>query len=75
MPAHLIDFSTLKQYNDNFKYICVVIDVFLKMTFTVFFKTKLSSDMIRAFKEVLLKIGWFQKSQTDLEKEFFNRPF
>ena len=31
--------------------------------------------MIRAFEEVLPKIGRFQKLQTDLASEFFNRSF
>ena len=31
--------------------------------------------MIRAFEEVLPKIGHFQKLQSDLVSEFFNRPF
>ena len=35
-----IDFSSLKQYNDNFKYILVVIDVFSKKGFIFFLKTK-----------------------------------
>ena len=75
MRAYLIDFSFLKQYNDNFKYILVVIDVFSKKSFLSFLNTKTSSDVIRAFEEVLPKIGRFQKLQTDLGSEFFNRPF
>ena len=75
MQADLIDFSSLKQYNDNFKYILVVIDVFSKKGFISFLKTKTSSVVTRAFEEVLLKIGGFQKLQTDLGSEFFNRPF
>ena len=31
--------------------------------------------MIRAFEEVLPKIGRFQKLQTDLGSTFFNQPF
>ena len=75
MQADLIDFSSLKQYNDNFKYILVVIDVFSKKGFISFLKAKTSSEVIRAFEEVLPKIGRFQKLQTDLGSEFFNRPF
>ena len=61
MQADLIDFSSLKQYNDNFKYILVVIDVFSKKGFISFLKAKTSSEVIRAFEEVLSKIGRFQK--------------
>ena len=75
MLADLIDISSLKQYIDNFKYILVVIDVFSKKGFISFLKTKTSSEMIRAFEKVLPKIGRFQKLQTNLGSEFFNRPF
>ena len=75
MQADLNYFSSLKQHNDNFKYILVVIDVFSKKGFIFFLKTKTSSEVIRAFEEVFLKIGPFQKLQTDLGSEFFNRPF
>ena len=75
MQADFIDFSSLKQYNDNFKDILVVSDVFSKKGFISFLKTKTSSEMIRPFEEVLPKIGRFQKLQTDLGSEFFNRPF
>ena len=40
MQADLIDFSSLKQYNDNFKYILVVIDVFSKKGLYLFSKQK-----------------------------------
>ena len=63
MQADLIDFSSLKQYNDNFKYILVVIDVFFKNDFISFLKAKTSSKVIRAFEEVLPKIGRFQNSR------------
>ena len=75
MQADLIDFSSLKQYNDNFKYILVVIDVFSKKGFIFFLKAKTSSEVIRTFEELLPKIDRFQKLQTDLGSEFFNRPF
>ena len=40
MQADLIDFSSLKQYNDNFKYILVVIDVFFQKRFYIFSQSK-----------------------------------
>ena len=48
---------------------------FSKKDVISFLKTKTSSEVIRAFEEVLPKIGRFQKLQTDLGSEFFNRPF
>ena len=75
MQADLIDFSLLKSYNDHYKYILVVIDVFSKKAFTAYLKTKSSSDMIQAFDQLMPEIGKFQKLQTDMGREFLNRPF
>ena len=75
MQADLIDFSLIKSYNDHYKYILVVIDVFSKKTFTAYLKTKSSSDMIQAFEQLMPEIGKFQKLQTDMGREFLNRPF
>ena len=75
MQADLIDFSLLKSYNGRYKNIVVLVDVFSKKAFTAFLKTKSSSDMIRAFEQVMPKIGKFQKLQTDMGRKFLNRPF
>ena len=75
MQADLIDFSLLKSYNDHYKYILVVIDVFSKKAFTAYLKTKTSSDMIQAFEQLMPEIGKFQKLQMDMGREFLNRPF
>ena len=75
MQADLIDFSLLKSYNNHYKYILVVIDVFSKKAFTAYLKTKSSSDRIQAFKQLMPEIGKFQKLQTDVGREFLNRPF
>ena len=75
MQADLVDFSVLKSYNDNYKYILVVIDVFSKKAFTAYLKSKSSSDMIKAFEHVMLEISKFLKQQTDMGREFFNHPF
>ena len=40
MQADLVGFSSLKQYNDNFKYILVVIDVFPKKVLYPFSRQK-----------------------------------
>lgn len=75
MQADLIDMSPLKKYNDDYKYVLVVIDVFSKVAFSACLKTKKSTDMIQAFESLLPKIGHFQKLQTDMGREFFNEPF
>ena len=75
MQADLIDFSLLKSYNDHYKCILVVIDVFSKKAFTAYLKNKTSLDMIQAFEQLMPEIGKFQKLQTDMGREFLNRPF
>ena len=75
LQSDLIDFSLLKKYNDNFKYILVTIDVFSKVAFAVCLKTKSSKDMIQAFEKVLAHRKPFQKLQTDMGSEFLNKPF
>ena len=68
-------FFLLKSYNDRYKYILVIIDVFSKKAFSAYLKTKSSLDMIQAFEQVILEIGKFQKLQPDMGREFLNRPF
>ena len=69
----LIDFSALKKYNKNYKYILVVVDVFTKMGYDACLKSKAGNAMIKAFQSVLEKTGHFTKSQTDRKSEFLNR--
>lgn len=73
--ADLIDFSALKKYNSGYKYILVVIDVFSKKASVAYLKNKTGVEMKKAFKQTLEKIGPFQKLQTDLGTEFFNKTF
>ena len=53
----------------------MVVDVFSKKAFIAYLKTKSSSDMIEAFERVMSKTDKFQKLQTDMGREFLNRPF
>ena len=75
MQADFIDFSLLKSYNDNYKYILVVVDVFSKKTFTAYLQSKSSLEMIEAFECVMPEIDKFSKMQMDMGHEFLNRPF
>ena len=74
MQADLIDFSALKKFNDNCKYILVLIDVFSKVAQAIPLKNKNSSSVIEAFTE-LLQNTHFSKLQTDRGTEFTNAPF
>ena len=76
MQANLVDVSLLKSYNDNYKYILVVVDVFSKKAFTAYLKSKSSLDMIEAFERVMSEIGKFSKLQMDMKSASFSTvPF
>ena len=75
MQADLIDFSALKQFNDGYKYIVVLIDVFSKVAYVECIKNKSSNTMISAFCVLLKKSRHFHKLQTDKGSEFLNKPF
>ena len=73
MQADLIDFSLLQKWNDGFRYILILIDVFSKVAHVTFLKKKSSQCMIEAFAELLEKTE-FVKLQTDRGTEFTNTP-
>ena len=75
MQADLIDFSALKQFNDGYKYIVVLTDVFSKVAYAECIKNKSSNTMISAFCVLLKKLGHFHKLQTDRGSKFLNKPF
>ena len=55
LQAELIDFSGLQKYNDNYKYILVMIDVFTKYAYTVSLKNTPTATMIAESKAVNLQ--------------------
>ena len=73
--ADLIDFSRLQKYNDGFKFILVVIDVFSKYAYVECIKNKTSKSVIAAFSKILKRSGHFSTLQTDLGTEFTNKAF
>ena len=73
--ADLIDFSRLQKYNDGFKFILVVIDVFSKYAYVECLKNKSSKSVIAAFSKILKRSGRFSTLQTDLGTEFTNKAF
>ena len=75
MQSDLIDFAALKEFNDNYCYIIVLIDVFSKFAFVECVKNKTSQSMIAAFSKLLQRSGPFLLLQTDRGTEFLNKPF
>jgi transposase InsO family protein len=48
----LMEFQTLADYNDGYKYVLVVIDVFSKYAWTVCLKNKKAAEIVSAFKVI-----------------------
>ena len=57
--ADLINFSCLQKYNDGYKFILVVIDVFSKYAYVECIKNKTSKSVIAAFSKILKRSGHF----------------
>ena len=51
--ADLINFNPLQKYNEGFKFILVVIDMFLKYAYVERIKNKSSKSVIAAFSKIL----------------------
>lgn len=69
--ADLIDLSKLSKFNNGFKFILTIIDVFSKLAFAIPIKSKSSDDVLNAFKRIKDKLPLYL--QTDLGTEFVNR--
>lgn len=74
--ADLIDLQNLKQYNNGYKFILVIIDCFSKFCWTAPIKNKSKSEVSEAFENIL---NTTQRTplnlQTDMGKEFYNDRF
>lgn len=71
----LADVSSLAKYNDKYRYLFCLIDVFSKFAWVVPIKDKSGKTLVEAFKSVL-KRGRTPKSlQTDKGTEFKNKEF
>ena len=69
----LCDYSSLAKYNDNFKYILVVIDVFSKMVWVQLLKSKTSGSMVAALSELFKVVPPVKLARTDRGGEFCNK--
>lgn len=73
--ADLCDMNSLAEFNDQYKYLLTIIDVFSKKAYVRVLKNKSAAEVVKAFKSVLLESGIPKKIQTDAGKEFFNKSF
>lgn len=71
--ADLADMSMLAPYNEGFKYVLIVIDVFSKFVWIRHLKSKSATEVMAAFKMILLSQDRKpSKVMTDKGKEFDN---
>jgi len=75
MQSDLMDFTALKEYNDNYRFAVVLIDVFLKFAYVECLKDKTARSMIAAFTKLLERSSRFLSLQTDRGSEYVNKPF
>lgn len=74
--ADLIDFQKLASYNDGYKYILIVIDVFSKRVFLRSLKNKSGAGIVSAFKDIFDEHPKLPFTiQSDQGREFLNKPF
>lgn len=75
--ADLIDLQNISKYNNGYKYILVVIDVFSKFGWCEPIKQKTSSEIVRAFSNIFNnKLKYLPLHiQTDNGREFTNKHF
>lgn len=65
----------LAKYNDGFKYLLCIIDVFSRFAFVIPLKTKTGTEVMHAFQKLFSETGRTPTNlQTDLGTEFYNRP-
>ena len=80
--ADLIDKSSLRKYNNNYKFILSVIDIFTKYAWTIPLKNKSGLSITNGFKTILSEgpQGGSESRKTeklwvDRDSEFYNKTF
>jgi len=74
--ADLADIQKLSTYNNRYRYILCVIDMFSKLAWMEPIRNKTSKNVTKAFKTILKRSGHKpEKLQTDAGKEFLNKDF
>lgn len=72
----LCDMTSFAKYNNNYKYILSVIDVFSKFAWMKVVRNKTGNEITRAFRQVINESGRIPKAvQSDAGREFKNSVF
>ena len=73
--ADLIDKSSLSKYNNNYKFILTVIDIFRKYAWAIPLKNKSGLSITNGFKTILSEGRNPEKLWVDRGSEFYNKTF
>ena len=73
--ADLIDKSSLSKYNNNYKFILTVINIFTKYAWTIPSKNKSGLSITNGFKTILSEGRKPEKLWVDRGSEFYNKTF
>ena len=73
--ADLIDKSSLSKYNNNYKFILTVIDIFTKYAWAIPLKNKSGLSITNGFKTILSEGRNPEKLWVDRGSEFYNKTF
>ena len=73
--ADLVDMSAYARYNNGYKYLLTIIDIFSKYAWVIPTRTKSGKDVADAMKTVLKKGRVPRKLHVDQGKEFYNHEF
>ena len=71
--ADLIDKSSLSKYNNNYKFILTVIDIFTKYAWAIPLKNKSGLSITNGFKTILSEGRKPEKLWVDRGSEFYNK--
>lgn len=73
--ADLVDMTNISRYNDHYRFILTVIDVFTKRAYVMPLMSKSSRDVTDAFEKILPQSGICRMLNTDRGVEFLNARF
>ena len=73
--ANLIDKSSLSKYNNNYKFILTVIDIFTKYAWAIPLKNKSGLSITNGFKTILSEGRKPEKLWVDRGSDFYNKTF
>lgn len=73
--ADLVDMSAYARYNNGYKFLLTIIDIFSKFAWAVPIKSKSGKDTAKAMHSVLAKGRVPKKLHVDQGKEFYNSEF